>query len=237
MKLKTVSQQQPRSSAMAFDVKAQDLVQKWEIMTSELDSFEEKHRIYLKKLEEVEKLKKEHRMDLNKIQRKVDNITKLFDSHQLHIVVPNDERTIRTTDKLQLLRAGRENGKKSETPEERLVGLHEIRKNLITQRSDYLQRITYTLPQAPERYLSIILGSDLPVSILDKSDQWRYKESYERFKLRVTLVIMIMSLLLCTILPVNRALDAFFHFLLVWYYCTLTIRESVLVVNGSKIQF
>jgi len=41
---------------------------------------------------------------------------------------------------------------------------------------------------------------------------------------------------MCTILPVNRALDALFHFLLVWYYCTLTIRESILVVNGSKIQ-
>jgi hypothetical protein len=39
-----------------------------------------------------------------------------------------------------------------------------------------------------------------------------------------------------TILPVNRALDAIFHFLLIWYYCTLTIRESILVVNGSKIQ-
>lgn len=25
-------------------------------------------------------------------------------------------------------------------------------------------------------------------------------------------------------------------FLLVWYYCTLTIRESILKVNGSKIK-
>jgi hypothetical protein len=40
-----------------------------------------------------------------------------------------------------------------------------------------------------------------------------------------------------TIIPANRALDALFHFLLVWYYCTLTIRESILVVNGSNIQF
>lgn len=31
-----------------------------------------------------------------------------------------------------------------------------------------------------------------------------------------------------------RALDALFHFLLVWYYCTLTIRESILIANGSR---
>lgn len=28
--------------------------------------------------------------------------------------------------------------------------------------------------------------------------------------------------------------DAVFNFLLVWYYCTLTIRESILINNGSK---
>ncbi|CAG2106568.1 unnamed protein product, partial [Medioppia subpectinata] len=30
--------------------------------------------------------------------------------------------------------------------------------------------------------------------------------------------------------------DAVLHFLLVWYHCTLTIRESILVVNGSRIK-
>lgn len=33
-----------------------------------------------------------------------------------------------------------------------------------------------------------------------------------------------------------RVLDLIFMFLLVWYYCTLTIRESILKVNGSKIK-
>ena len=35
-------------------------------------------------------------------------------------------------------------------------------------------------------------------------------------------------------LPRNRVTDAVFNFLLVWYYCTLTIRESILINNGSK---
>lgn len=34
----------------------------------------------------------------------------------------------------------------------------------------------------------------------------------------------------------NRALELSFLFLLVWYYCTLTIRESILKVNGSRIK-
>lgn len=33
-----------------------------------------------------------------------------------------------------------------------------------------------------------------------------------------------------------RVLDLLFMFLLVWYYCTLTIRESILKVNGSRIK-
>lgn len=37
---------------------------------------------------------------------------------------------------------------------------------------------------------------------------------------------------LCTAFP--RVTDAAFNFLLVWYYCTLTIRESILINNGSR---
>lgn len=39
---------------------------------------------------------------------------------------------------------------------------------------------------------------------------------------------------LCT--PPCRVTDAAFNFLLVWYYCTLTIRESILINNGSRIK-
>ncbi|EYC38382.1 hypothetical protein Y032_0721g1826 [Ancylostoma ceylanicum] len=30
-------------------------------------------------------------------------------------------------------------------------------------------------------------------------------------------------------------MDSICHFLMVWYYCTLTIRESILILNGSKL--
>ncbi|XP_036785074.2 transmembrane protein 120B isoform X3 [Manis pentadactyla] len=34
----------------------------------------------------------------------------------------------------------------------------------------------------------------------------------------------------------NGVTDEVFNFLLVWYYCTLTIRESILISNGSRIK-
>lgn len=63
--------------------------------------------------------------------------------------------------------------------------------------------------------------------------RYKYKEEYEKFKFYFTLLSMGVSFLL---LFTNhfRELDAFYNFLQVWYYCTLTIRESILVVNGSK---
>lgn len=38
------------------------------------------------------------------------------------------------------------------------------------------------------------------------------------------------------LIPSFRPLELSFIFLLVWYYCTLTIRESILKVNGSRIK-
>ena len=43
--------------------------------------------------------------------------------------------------------------------------------------------------------------------------------------------------LACISLYLNHhVLDLLFMFMTVWYYCTLTIRESILKVNGSRIK-
>ncbi|KRZ79004.1 Transmembrane protein [Trichinella papuae] len=82
-------------------------------------------------------------------------------------------------------------------------------------------------------YLNIILGN-ISVSILNRMQRIRYKEDYEKFKLRVNLILFVFA-------PVVyffhlRVLDAAYNFFLVWYYCTLTIRESILQCNGSRIK-
>ncbi|KAJ1357386.1 hypothetical protein KIN20_015523 [Parelaphostrongylus tenuis] len=83
-------------------------------------------------------------------------------------------------------------------------------------------------------YLSLILGKNLNLSLLSKSDKYKYKQDYEAFKWRITIAIIVIALL--TIWFHVRAMDSICNFLLVWYYCTLTIRENILTINGSRIK-
>lgn len=99
-------------------------------------------------------------------------------------------------------------------------------------RNNQLLRFRDTLPKKGELYLRIILGS-LNVNLIEKDVRLKYKEEYERFKLILNLIIFILSFV--TLFVNYKALDAALQFLLVWYHCTLTIRESILIANGSRI--
>lgn len=95
-----------------------------------------------------------------------------------------------------------------------------------------LEDLAQDLPKPNGIYLQIVLGS---VNLfLRDAEKYRYKAEYEQFKLKVTTCIVVWSIL--CIISSYRVIDAILHFLLVWYYCTLTIRESILCVNGSKIK-
>ncbi|XP_068600382.1 ion channel TACAN isoform X2 [Brachionichthys hirsutus] len=90
------------------------------------------------------------------------------------------------------------------------------------------------LPKKNGLYLSLVLGN-VNVTLLNKQSKFAYKDEYEKFKL-VLMVILFLFSFTCRFLFRYRVLDALFYFLLVWYYCTLTIRESVLISNGSRIK-
>ncbi|GAB1290154.1 Transmembrane protein 120B [Apodemus speciosus] len=62
-----------------------------------------------------------------------------------------------------------------------------------------------------------------------------YKDEYEKFKLYLT-IILLLGAVACRFVLHYRVTDEVFNFLLVWYYCTLTIRESILISNGSRIK-
>uniref|UniRef100_A0A9J2PYD3 TMPIT-like protein n=2 Tax=Ascaris TaxID=6251 RepID=A0A9J2PYD3_ASCLU len=83
-------------------------------------------------------------------------------------------------------------------------------------------------------YLSIILGSNLNLSLLNKNDRYRYKQDYEKFKLSVTYAQLL--LIVVALFFRARIFDSLLNFVLVWYYCTLTIREAILSINGSRIK-
>ncbi|XP_076278708.1 transmembrane protein 120 homolog isoform X2 [Lasioglossum baleicum] len=103
----------------------------------------------------------------------------------------------------------------------------------MTKRKQQLHEIEQTLPKPNGTYLQIILGS-VNVSILNKSDKFKYKDEYEKFKLVLSVIGFVLSVI--NLLTNVRTLELSFMFLLVWYYCTLTIRESILKVNGSRIK-
>ncbi|GFT91061.1 transmembrane protein 120A [Nephila pilipes] len=106
-------------------------------------------------------------------------------------------------------------------------------KKAVSVRKGELETMSSTLPKDSGLYLKIVLGS-VNVTLLNEEERFKYKDEYERFKLVVTSIVFALSFL--NIVTTYRTLDAILHFLLVWYYCTLTIRESILVVNGSRIK-
>ncbi|KAJ8312486.1 hypothetical protein KUTeg_009859 [Tegillarca granosa] len=69
--------------------------------------------------------------------------------------------------------------------------------------------------------------------ILPHKNGYEYKHDYERFKVIVSYITLTLSLVML-VMRGYRWVDAVLHFLFVWYYCTLTIRENILIVNGSR---
>jgi len=122
--------------------------------------------------------------------------------------------------------------KKLKVPDEKKGIVEKLRKNM-EQRHNQLVEMEHCLPKENGTYLKIILGN-VNVSILNKNDKFKYKDEYEKFKLVLSIIGFVLSVVnLCTNV---RVLELSFMFLLVWYYCTLTIRESILKVNGSRIK-
>ncbi|KAK2161872.1 hypothetical protein LSH36_108g03061 [Paralvinella palmiformis] len=111
-------------------------------------------------------------------------------------------------------------------------GLQEVKTEIEHKKNQY-RDLEEVLPHENGVYLKVILGS-VNVSLLSKSDKYKYKEDYEIFKLWVTILSLVLVIMLMFI--EYRVTDAVFQFLLVWYYCTLTIREHILIVNGSRIK-
>uniref|UniRef100_A0A670JT88 Transmembrane protein 120A n=1 Tax=Podarcis muralis TaxID=64176 RepID=A0A670JT88_PODMU len=106
--------------------------------------------------------------------------------------------------------------------------------SMIKERQDVFFEMEAYLPKKNGLYLSLVLGN-VNVTLLSKQAKFRYKDEYEKFKLYLTIILLIISFT-CRFLLNSRVTDAVFNFLLVWYYCTLTIRESILINNGSKIK-
>uniref|UniRef100_A0AAQ5XXD6 Transmembrane protein 120A n=1 Tax=Amphiprion ocellaris TaxID=80972 RepID=A0AAQ5XXD6_AMPOC len=111
--------------------------------------------------------------------------------------------------------------------------LEEIKEKTRTRPNAFSEMESF-LPKKNGLYLSLVLGN-VNVTLLNKQAKFAYKDEYEKFKLYLTVVLMLFSFI-CYFFVSYRFLDAILNFLLVFYYCTLTIRESILITNGSRIK-
>lgn len=97
-----------------------------------------------------------------------------------------------------------------------------------------LNELKKFLPKKNGFYLSLIVGQ--MNMILDSlKEKHRYKDEYEKFKWYCNITMLAFSTLLFFLLN-HRLTDALFSYLLLWYYCTLTVRENILIQNGSRIK-
>ncbi|KAH9286642.1 Transmembrane protein [Echinococcus granulosus] len=109
-----------------------------------------------------------------------------------------------------------------------------VMKNSFEDKAHILRDMEDCLPKQNGLYLRIILGT-VDVSFTSKQDKFEYKNNYENFKITVSAIISIYALFLYFFNQYSL-LDSIIHLLIVWYYCTLTIRERILMQNGSRIK-
>ncbi|GAA56536.1 transmembrane protein 120B [Clonorchis sinensis] len=139
---------------------------------------------------------------------------------------------IMTSASTLMLRDRDDDDEKSATAEEKKK-LADVKLEL--QRKEVeMRNVEDVLPRRPGLYLRIVLGA-LNISLSSKQDKFAYKNDYEQFKIVVSAICAVLTFLLYFFIQ-SRVLDTVFHFLLVWYYCTLTIRERILIANGSRIK-
>ncbi|OQR74229.1 transmembrane protein-like [Tropilaelaps mercedesae] len=97
-----------------------------------------------------------------------------------------------------------------------------------------IKLIKRNLPAPSGKYLYLVLGS-VRVSMPNNRLKLNYKIEYENFKLVVTWALLALSVI-CLCRGPGTRWDPVLMFGLVWFHCTLTIRESILKANGSNIK-
>lgn len=196
---------------MAFNQPADDvnwskLKEEHDEIENELDNFEEIHKSYLISVQKAKSLQQKLSESIGKKSKRLNEFRKLIRKRETHTDIETDIK-FDIDQKIEF-------------------------------RNNQLLRFKDTLPKKGELYLRIILGS-LNVNLIEKDVRLKYKEEYETFKLILNVIIFFLSLITFTVnyyYDFNyKALDAALQFLLVWYHCTLTIRESILIANGSRI--
>ncbi|KAF7237006.1 hypothetical protein EYD10_16284 [Varanus komodoensis] len=189
---------------MNFRASVGECLRDWEELQDSFQRVQETHRLYRQKLEELTKLQGGIASSITRQKRKL---------KELSLVLKKCKSAVGSA-------------------EEKEGGTIQELQSLIKERQNVFFDMEAYLPKKNGLYLSLVLGN-VNVTLLSKQAKFAYKDEYEKFKLYLTIILLMISFT-CRFLLNSRVTDAVFNFLLVWYYCTLTIRESILINNGSK---
>lgn len=98
-----------------------------------------------------------------------------------------------------------------------------------------LSEIESSFMKSPTIFLRLIIG-DISVTLPYKEDRVSYKAEYEKFKMFHTGLMCVLAVS-SLIFPESGFLGGLVHCVSVWYYFTVTLRELILISNGSKINW
>ncbi|KAI8843707.1 TMPIT-like protein-domain-containing protein [Chytridium lagenaria] len=105
-----------------------------------------------------------------------------------------------------------------------------------------LDRVEYQLPKPAKLILRLALGASAPTTLRPSPTVFNLKKKSNPSNSPMTVIGLGLSALCLSVDAQNyprtaAAVDAAFLFTLIYYYSTVTLREHILVVNGSRIRF
>ncbi|KAH0625592.1 hypothetical protein JD844_015174 [Phrynosoma platyrhinos] len=172
-------------------------------LASSYQLYQETHKIYKQKLEELNTLQATFSSSIQKQKRGLEDLQRSFQRCKHNCSL------------------------------EELELIQQINNQIKDRQNVFFDMEAY-LPKKNGLYLNLVLGN-VNVTLLSNQAKFAYKDEYEKFKLYLT-IILLLGAVACRFVLHYRVTDEVFNFLLVWYYCTLTIRESILISNGSRIK-
>uniref|UniRef100_A0A8C6XXY2 Transmembrane protein 120A n=1 Tax=Naja naja TaxID=35670 RepID=A0A8C6XXY2_NAJNA len=122
---------------------------------------------------------------------------------------------------------------------EELTKLQDNISSSISRQKKQLKELSLTLKKCkslPDKEQDENALEELQNMIKERQDVFFEMESYLPKKNGLYLSLVLGNVNVTLLSKQAKVTDAVFNFLLVWYYCTLTIRESILINNGSKIK-
>jgi len=110
----------------------------------------------------------------------------------------------------------------------------EEEKKVISSNKREIKEMVNYLPKQNNMLLTLFLG-DFNVVLSGKEEKLKYTRQYEKFKLWFIFGQLFLSSINILLGP-SRITEGLLQFYLVWFYCNLTMKESILVANGSDIK-